>query len=55
MKKIMNVIIYYDNYDEVYKYMKEVNSIALGLVDIVLVVNKDTYCQAPKVLASARI
>lgn len=50
MKKIMNVIIYYDNYDEVYKYMKEVNSIAFGLVDIVLVVNKDTYCQVPKIV-----
>ncbi len=39
--KILNTIVFYDNCEEVEKYILEVASIANGMVDVVLVVNSD--------------
>lgn len=43
MKKILNVIVFYDNYDEIYSYLEQINNISNNIVDIALVVNRDTF------------
>jgi len=39
--KCLNTIVFYDNREEVEKYIMEVNTISNGMVDIILVVNSD--------------
>ena len=41
MKKCLNVIVFYNNYDEVCRYINSVNEIAQDVVDILVVVNSD--------------
>lgn len=48
--KCLNVIVLYDNAKEVRKYIKETNDISCGMVDIVLVVNKDTENESDRIL-----
>lgn len=44
--KCLNVIVYYDNKDEIKRYISQTNHIADGMVDFAVVVNKDTRNQA---------
>ena len=42
MSDILNIIVFYDNYEEIKKYIEEVNKLNSQNVDIAIVVNKDT-------------
>lgn len=42
MNRCLNVIVYYDNKKEIEKYLNELEKISNGLVDICIVVNKDS-------------
>lgn len=52
--KCLNIIVFYENRYEVENYIREVASISNGLVDIMLVVNKDEHSQAMKMAADLR-
>ncbi len=43
--KCLNIIVYYDNPDEVYNYIEEINKNQEKLVDIAIVVNKNSKHQ----------
>lgn len=45
MEKCLNIIVYYDNYDEVKKYIDCAFSCSDGCLDIVIVINKDESSQ----------
>lgn len=55
MNKILNVIVYYNNDDEVRLYISEINKFAADKVDIILVINKDTDELAPKIIEDQHI
>ncbi len=45
--KCLNVIVFYENREEIERYISEVSEIAEGMTDIVLVVNSDRDKQVP--------
>ena len=49
-EKCLNIIILYDNYDEVKKYISDAYQHSNGLVDFILVINKDTQKKANQLL-----
>lgn len=52
--KVLNTIVFYENREEVEKYISEVSSIADDLVDIALIVNGDNGKQVSEVEKSLR-
>lgn len=54
MNKCLNIIVYYDNDEEVKKYIYQVASFAMGKVDIALVINKDEKKLASKLIAEIK-
>lgn len=48
MKKILNVIVFYNNYDEVCNYISEVTRISNSFVDLAIVINNDINCKVEK-------
>lgn len=41
-KKCLNIIVYYNNYDEINSYLRELQEISDGIVDVAIVVNSNT-------------
>ena len=52
--KCLNTIVFYDNCEEVEKYILNVVSIANGMVDIIVVVNSDKYNQVENMATRLR-
>lgn len=48
--KCLNVVVYYDNEEEILRYLSELDAIAANAVDVCVVVNKDSLGNAELVL-----
>lgn len=45
-EKILNIVVFYDNYRELAKYIQQIDLCARNLTDLIVVINKDTHRQA---------
>lgn len=52
--KCLNVIVFYDNQEEVQKYIQEVATIGNDKVDICVVVNSDKYNKVPEMIQNLK-